>query len=149
MTVFHEQNFLEIPLTGIRLESTAGNNNEAQAFLSRGGQVIVRMRGLPYDCTAKQILDFFAQSDNPIQVLNNEEGNYSVRSSVPIQPHTYSRYADPASRREREYEHTLFPGILFVKKPDGRATGDAFVLFATEEAAYRALDKHREIIGAR
>jgi len=33
-----------------------GSNNEAQAFLSRGGQVIVRMRGLPYDCTAKQVV---------------------------------------------------------------------------------------------
>lgn len=33
-----------------------GNNNEAQAFLSKGGQVIVRMRGLPYDCTAKQVV---------------------------------------------------------------------------------------------
>lgn len=33
-----------------------GNNNEAQAFLSRGGQVIVRMRGLPYDCTPKQVV---------------------------------------------------------------------------------------------
>ena len=34
----------------------AGSNNEAQAFLSKGGQVIVRMRGLPYDCTAKQVV---------------------------------------------------------------------------------------------
>lgn len=38
---------------------------------------------------------------------------------------------------------------MFVKKPDGRATGDAFVLFASEEAADRALAKHRETIGAR
>ncbi len=34
----------------------AGSNKEAQAFLSRGGQVIIRMRGLPYDCTAKQVV---------------------------------------------------------------------------------------------
>jgi hypothetical protein len=34
----------------------AGNNKEAQQFLSRGGQVIIRMRGLPYDCTAKQVV---------------------------------------------------------------------------------------------
>lgn len=33
-----------------------GNNNEAQAFLTKGAQVIVRMRGLPYDCTAKQVV---------------------------------------------------------------------------------------------
>ena len=37
----------------------SGNNTEAQEFLSRGGQVIIRMRGLPYDCTAKQVVRFF------------------------------------------------------------------------------------------
>jgi hypothetical protein len=40
-------------------------------------------------------------------------------------------------------------GVLFVKKPDGRATGDAFVLFAQEEDAALALSKHRELIGSR
>jgi len=38
---------------------------------------------------------------------------------------------------------------LFVKKPDGRATGDAFVLFAQEEDAVKALSKHRDCIGSR
>lgn len=33
-----------------------GNNSEAEAFLSRGAQVIIRMRGLPYECTAKQVV---------------------------------------------------------------------------------------------
>ena len=33
-----------------------GNNKEAQQFLSRGGQVIIRMRGLPYDASAKQVV---------------------------------------------------------------------------------------------
>lgn len=37
------------------LSVAGGANNEAQAFLSRGAQVIVRMRGLPYDCTPKQV----------------------------------------------------------------------------------------------
>lgn len=40
-------------------------------------------------------------------------------------------------------------GVLFVKKPDGRATGDAFVLFAEESDAPKALSKHRESIGQR
>lgn len=35
-----------------------GGNNEAQAFLSRGAQVIVRMRGLPYDAAAKQVVSW-------------------------------------------------------------------------------------------
>jgi epithelial splicing regulatory protein 1/2 len=40
-------------------------------------------------------------------------------------------------------------GILFVKKPDGRSTGDAFVLFADESDSSKALSKHRELIGQR
>ncbi|XP_046418613.1 RNA-binding protein fusilli isoform X1 [Neodiprion virginianus] len=90
-----------------------GASGEAHAFLSRGAQVIVRMRGLPYDCTAKQVLEFFLAGENSCQVLDGEEG------------------------------------VLFVKKPDGRATGDAFVLFAKEEDASKALSKHRDLIGSR
>ncbi|KAJ8968276.1 hypothetical protein NQ317_006404, partial [Molorchus minor] len=40
-------------------------------------------------------------------------------------------------------------GVLFVRKPDGRATGDAFVLFASESDSPKALSKHRECIGSR
>lgn len=40
-------------------------------------------------------------------------------------------------------------GILFVKKPDGRSTGDAFVLFSDECDSPKALSKHRESIGQR
>lgn len=40
-------------------------------------------------------------------------------------------------------------GVLFVRKPDGRPTGDAFVLFETEDIALKALQKHRESIGYR
>ncbi|KAJ8394574.1 hypothetical protein AAFF_G00043770 [Aldrovandia affinis] len=40
-------------------------------------------------------------------------------------------------------------GILFVKYPDGRPTGDAFVLFSCEEYAQNALKKHKEILGKR
>ncbi|XKL59479.1 hypothetical protein PGB90_000495 [Kerria lacca] len=92
-----------------------GNNNEAQAFLTKGAQVIVRMRGLPYDCTAKQVIEFFE--------AGNEETSCKVMDGE--------------------------DGVLFVKKPDGRATGDAFVLFANEEDVTKALSKHRELIGTR
>ncbi|XP_065090667.1 RNA-binding protein fusilli isoform X3 [Ochlerotatus camptorhynchus] len=95
------------------LAVAGGASNEAQAFLSKGAQVIIRMRGLPYDCTAKQVLEFFANGDNSCTVLDGSDG------------------------------------ILFVKKPDGRATGDAFVLFSQETDASKALSKHRESIGQR
>ena len=35
-----------------------GSNSEAQAFLQRDGQVIIRMRGLPFDATAKDVVKF-------------------------------------------------------------------------------------------
>ncbi|XP_057593199.1 epithelial splicing regulatory protein 1 isoform X9 [Hippopotamus amphibius kiboko] len=40
-------------------------------------------------------------------------------------------------------------GILFVTYPDGRPTGDAFVLFACEEYAQNALRKHKDLLGKR
>ena len=40
-------------------------------------------------------------------------------------------------------------GILFVKYHDGRATGDAFVRFPTEDDCGRALALHREVMGSR
>ncbi|XP_006003501.1 epithelial splicing regulatory protein 1 isoform X1 [Latimeria chalumnae] len=40
-------------------------------------------------------------------------------------------------------------GILFVKYPDGRPTGDAFVLLACEEYAQNALKKHKDMLGKR
>ena len=36
-----------------------GNNLEAQKFLSRKAQVIIRMRGLPYDASAKQVVSSY------------------------------------------------------------------------------------------
>lgn len=95
------------------LSVAGGASNEAQTFLSKGAQVIIRMRGLPYDCTAKQVLEFFSNGENPCNVLDGVDG------------------------------------VLFVKKPDGRATGDAFVLFASESDAPHALSRHRESIGQR
>ncbi|XP_024151729.1 epithelial splicing regulatory protein 2 isoform X2 [Oryzias melastigma] len=40
-------------------------------------------------------------------------------------------------------------GLLFVKYPDGRPTGDAFVLFSCEEYVQNALKKHKQILGKR
>ncbi|RZF48745.1 hypothetical protein LSTR_LSTR013829 [Laodelphax striatellus] len=97
--------------TGTDFVMVAGGcNNEAQAFLKKGAQVIIRMRGLPYDCTADEVLEFFDRGDNACTVMDGTDG------------------------------------VLFVKKPDGRATGDAFVLFAEDEVAPKALSKHRELI---
>lgn len=95
-----------------QLENIIRNNNEATQFLARGS-LIVRMRGLPYDCTPKQVVDFFESGENGVKLHENEDG------------------------------------VLFVRKSDGRATGDAFVLLSTEEDVTKALTKHRDLIGSR
>lgn len=109
------QRYIEVyKATGKDFVNVAGGSNlEAQAFLSRGGQVIIRMRGLPFTATLQQVLEFFSREPNGCQVLDGEDG------------------------------------ILFVYYPDGRSTGDAFVLFASEDEANKALKKHREIMGTR
>ena len=40
-------------------------------------------------------------------------------------------------------------GVLFVHYPDGRATGDAFVMFKDDEDASKSLLKHKETMGSR
>ncbi|CAF1600804.1 unnamed protein product, partial [Adineta ricciae] len=95
------------------LNVAGGSNSEAQAFLQRDGQVIIRMRGLPFDATAKDVIEFFTRGDIPTYVVDGEEG------------------------------------VLFVHYPDGRSTGDAFVMVKTENEASQALLKHKETMGAR
>jgi len=55
-----------------------GSSREAQKFLTRhsndGSQVILRMRGLPYTCTAEQVMKFFKQGSPSVDILDGEEG---------------------------------------------------------------------------
>uniref|UniRef100_A0A0N5AWX6 RRM domain-containing protein n=1 Tax=Syphacia muris TaxID=451379 RepID=A0A0N5AWX6_9BILA len=47
------------------------SSSEAVRFVSRGGAMIIRMRGLPYDCTDNQIKEFFASGENGCQVMDD------------------------------------------------------------------------------
>ncbi|XP_028392192.1 epithelial splicing regulatory protein 1-like [Dendronephthya gigantea] len=78
--------------------------------LAVNDSVIVRMRGLPYNTKASEIVTFFGE-ESP--VFHEQQG------------------------------------VLFVYHPDGRPTGDAFVLFANAEHGKLALSKHRQTIGKR
>ncbi|CAJ0924207.1 unnamed protein product, partial [Mesorhabditis belari] len=93
------------------LQVAAGCSSEAMIFVSRGASVIIRMRGLPYDCAEQQIKEFFLSEPEPAEMMDS--------------------------------------GVMFVTRPDGRPTGDAFVLFGDEETGLRALKKHRQTIGSR
>lgn len=94
----------------------SGTSNEVAMFLSREDQIIVRMRGLPFNATHDDVLRFFSPEDG-------------------------SKETCPISGEK--------DGMLFVRYPDGRPTGDAFVLFACEEHAQCALRKHKELLGKR
>uniref|UniRef100_A0A5K3FD00 RRM domain-containing protein n=1 Tax=Mesocestoides corti TaxID=53468 RepID=A0A5K3FD00_MESCO len=96
------------------IAAAGGNTQEAEDYLSRFTspfQTLIRMRGLPYSVSAKEIIDFFAKARCQVQFDSD--------------------------------------GILFVNRKDGRATGDAFVMFATDSEAERALKNHRQNIGNR
>ena len=90
------------------------------------------MRGLPYDCSAKQVVSRI----NIISII--------ITSSRPLfQIEFFNNGEEACDVLDQE------GGVLFVKKPDGRATGDAFVLFKEETEGEKALLKHKEIIGSR
>lgn len=120
-----------------------GYNNKAEKFLSRGAQAIVRMRGLPFTCSAKQVVDFFA---SPTGTSTCQHQNQSAGASNGGAQH--HQHAAPGKQRPCEVLAGE-EGVLFVKNSDEKPTGDAFVLFATEEQAKRALARHHQNIGSR
>ena len=95
--------------------------------------MIIRMRGLPYDCSAKQVVSI----DGVLTVAE-----LRLRLSI-YQIEFFTGGEEPCDVLDEEH------GVLFVKKPDGRATGDAFVLFSEETEGEKALSKHKDIIGSR
>ena len=92
--------------------------------------MIIRMRGLPYDCSAKQVV-----SRNIIGIITSSRPLFQIEF--------FNNGEEACDVLDQE------GGVLFVKKPDGRATGDAFVLFKEETEGEKALLKHKEIIGSR
>uniref|UniRef100_A0AC34QPH8 RRM domain-containing protein n=1 Tax=Panagrolaimus sp. JU765 TaxID=591449 RepID=A0AC34QPH8_9BILA len=93
------------------LKVAVGSDLQAVQFASRQAAMIVRMRGLPFDCTEAQIEAFFGSDGESHGIIDQ--------------------------------------GILFVSRPDGRPSGDAFVLFADDASGKRALAKHKNRIGSR
>ncbi|KAI6192757.1 hypothetical protein M3Y94_01317600 [Aphelenchoides besseyi] len=92
------------------LRVAVGSDSEALRFVCRDAAMIIRMRGLPFDCTENEIREFFGSDGEP---------------------------------------GIMDDGVMFVNRPDGRPTGDAFVLFVDDEAGRRALTKHKNRIGIR
>lgn len=68
------------------LAVAGGASNEAQTFLSKGAQVIIRMRGLPYDCTPTQVVSILVTHKDSIQLSSAcclSSWNFSQMATVP------------------------------------------------------------------
>ncbi|XP_031432849.1 epithelial splicing regulatory protein 1 isoform X2 [Clupea harengus] len=111
------------------LKVAGGCSSEVAHFLSGEGHVIVRMRGLPFSATPQQVLQFFLGC----QVVDTKDGVCQVKGSS-------NGGCQVAGGTD---------GILLVRYADGRPTGDAFVLFSSEEHAQMALKKHKQRLGKR
>lgn len=94
-------------------------SSEATNFMKyRENAAVVRLRGLPYSCSEEDVVKFFEDTEPNVKVYStlDKENNERI-------------------------------GVLFIRKGiENKPTGDAFVLFETEELAGLALKKHREEI---
>ena len=72
----------------------SGSNSEAQAFLQRDGQVIIRMRGLPFDATAKDVVSAHAAVRRPCVRWVQDSKNVCVKD-----PTNFSRLDFLTTRR--------------------------------------------------
>ncbi|KAL2083945.1 hypothetical protein ACEWY4_019463 [Coilia grayii] len=131
------------------LKVAGGCSSEVAHFLSGEGHMIVRMRGLPFSATPLQVLQFFSgcqvtdAKEGGCQVTDAQEGGCQV---------TDAKEGGCQVKGSANGECLVAggtAGILLVRYADGRPTGDAFVLFASEDHAQMALKKHKQRLGKR
>ncbi|XP_042272756.1 epithelial splicing regulatory protein 2 isoform X2 [Thunnus albacares] len=100
-----------------------------------------------YKATGEEFLKIAGGTSNEVAQFLSKENQVIVRMrGLPFTatPQEVLAFLGPESPVTDGAE-----GLLFVKYPDGRPTGDAFVLFSCEEYAQNALKKHKQILGRR
>jgi hypothetical protein len=129
--------------TATTTASSAIEEQQQQQQAEPGQAMIVRMRGLPFAATEQEIVSkqqclmlkpFW--SANAIKMHKNH-----TFIPLKLQRDFFASDGLPCGIQEL--------GVLFVHRPDGRPSGDAFVLFADEASGRRALQKHRQRMGIR
>ncbi|MEE6460424.1 hypothetical protein FKM82_000962 [Ascaphus truei] len=132
---------------------------------------IVRVRGLPWSCTADDVLNFFSvfeMNQKEAEALLNRMHTALSPTRPPAVPQTpQSSMSSPPSDgivRLRGLPYScseqdilnfflgleiVDEGITFVLDQRGRKSGEAFVQFVTQEFADQALLKHKQEIGSR
>ncbi|XVF75765.1 hypothetical protein PTKIN_Ptkin13bG0213500 [Pterospermum kingtungense] len=153
---------------------------------------VVRLRGLPFNCTDIDIFKFFAGLDIVDVLLVNKNGRFSGEAFVLFagsmqvefalqrdRQNMGRRYVEVFRCKRQDYYHAVaaevnYEGIYdndfhgtpppsrakrfndkdqmeihIACRPDGKATGEAYVEFASVEEAKRAMCKDKMTIGSR
>ncbi|KAM9409194.1 epithelial splicing regulatory protein 2 isoform 3-T3 [Pholidichthys leucotaenia] len=100
-----------------------------------------------YKATGEEFLKIAGGMSNEVAQFLSKENQVIIRMrGLPFTatPQEVLSFLGPESPVTDDAE-----GLLFVKYPDGRPTGDAFVVFSCEEYAQNALKKHKQILGKR
>ncbi|EKU21728.1 rna binding protein, partial [Nannochloropsis gaditana CCMP526] len=159
--------------TGEAGDGTAGEASSLTVPESSTPQGVVRMRGLPYSATEKDILAFFSGfgvAEGGVHMHYDHMGRasgqaYVVFETVPEAQHALKldkekigeRWIDLFLSSKPEMLHAHFfasvgptaNGIFFVHRMDGRSSGEAFVVLHSQEAVRQALMQDKQKMGSR
>ncbi|XP_069781673.1 G-rich sequence factor 1 isoform X4 [Narcine bancroftii] len=116
---------------------------------------VVKARGLPWSCSVEDVLGFFSvfelsnsDVDFLLKRLHSSGKELTDGSVVRLRGLPFSCITEDIIRFFAGLD-IVENGVTITRDHRGRNTGDAFVQFASQEMAERALAKDREMIGSR
>nr|BAG57470.1 unnamed protein product [Homo sapiens] len=123
---------------------------------------VVKVRGLPWSCSADEVMRFFSDckiqnGTSGIRFIYTREGRPSGEAFVELESEEEVKLALKKDRETMGHRYVeVFKSnsveMDWMTLPvdfQGRSTGEAFVQFASQEIAEKALKKHKERIGHR
>ncbi|XP_053462802.1 heterogeneous nuclear ribonucleoprotein F-like isoform X2 [Nycticebus coucang] len=128
-----------------------------------GGEgFVVKLRGLPWSCSIEDVQNFLSNCtihDGPggIHFIYTREGRQSGEAFVELGSEDDVKMALKKDRESMGHRYievfkshrTEMDWITLPVDPEGKITGEAFVQFASQELAEKALGRHKERIGHR